>query len=50
MDKTIEQCAVMRFCWKAEFSATKIFEMIQEVYGESAVHRATVFRLYNACS
>ncbi len=50
MSKTIEQRAVIRFCWNASFNATKIFEMIQKVYGESAVHRVTVFRWYNAFS
>ncbi len=44
MEKIIELCAVILFCWKARFNATKTFEMIQKVYGESAVHRATVFR------
>ncbi len=28
----------------------KTFEMIQKVYGESAVHRATVYRWYNMFS
>ncbi len=46
MEKTIEQRAAIRFCWKADFNATKTFEMIQKVYDESAVHRATVFRWY----
>ncbi len=32
------------------FNATQTFEMIQKVYGESAVHRATVFLCYNAFS
>ncbi len=50
MEKTIEQCAVIRFCWKAGFNATETFEMIQKVYGESAVHRATVFRWCSAFS
>ncbi len=35
MEKTIEQRAAVRFCWKAGFNATKTFEMIQKVYGES---------------
>ncbi len=33
---------MIRFCWKAG-----TFEMIQKVYGDSAVRRATVFHLYN---
>ncbi len=49
-EKTIEQCAVIRFCWKAGFNATKRFEMIQKVYAESDVHRATVFRWYSPFS
>ncbi len=50
MEKTIEQRAAIHFCWKAGFNATKIFEMIQKVYGESAVYCATVFHWYNAFS
>ncbi len=50
MEKTIEQCATIRFCWKASFNATKTFEIIQKVYGESAVHYATVFRWYHPFS
>ncbi len=46
MGKTIEQCAEIHFCWKAGFNATKTFEMIQTVYGERAVHRATVIHWY----
>ncbi len=40
--------AAIRFCWKASFNATKTFEMIRKVYGESAVHHATVLHWYNA--
>ncbi len=50
MEKTIEQPAVIRFCWKAGFDATKTFEMIQKVYGESAAHRAKVLCWYNVFS
>ncbi len=50
MEKTIELRAEIRFCWEARFNATKTFEMIQKVYGESAVHCATVFRWYNTFS
>ncbi len=35
METAIEQCAAIRFCWKAGFNATKMFEMIRKVYGES---------------
>ncbi len=35
------------FLLKNRFNATKTFEMIQKVYGESTVHRATVFCWYN---
>ncbi len=31
MEKTIEQRATIRFCWKAGFNATKTCEMIQKV-------------------
>ncbi len=47
MEKTIEQLAAIRFCWKASFNATKTFEMIQKFYGEFAAHRATVFCWFN---
>ncbi len=36
MEKTIEQ-TVICFCWKAGFDTTKTFEMVQKVYGESAL-------------
>ncbi len=47
MEKTIEKYAVIRFSCKAGFDATKTLEMIQKIYGESAVHRTTGFRRYN---
>ncbi len=50
MEKTIEQRAAIHFCRKASFNVTKTFEMIQKVYGESAVHCATVFYWYNVFS
>ncbi len=50
MEKTIEQHAAIQFCRKAGFNVTETFEMIQKVYGESAVHPVTVFRWYNAFS
>ncbi len=50
MEKTIKQCVVICFCWKASFNATKTFEMILKVYAESAVHHATVFRWYKTFS
>ncbi len=50
MEKTIEQSAGFHFCWKAGFNVTKTFEIIQKVYVESAVHRATVFHWYNEFS
>ncbi len=43
MGKTIEQRAVICFRRKAGFNAAKTFEMILKIYGESAVHRATIF-------
>ncbi len=44
MEKTIiEQRAAIHFFWKVGFNATKTFEVVQKVYGESAVHRAIVF-------
>ncbi len=42
MKITTEKRAVIHFCWKAGFNATKMFEMIQNVYSESALQCATV--------
>ncbi len=50
MEQTTEHRAAISFCWKDGFSATKTFDMIQKVYGESSAHRATVFRWYNTFS
>ncbi len=50
MEKRTEQRAAIHFCWKASFNTTKTFETIQKVYGESAVHRATVFCWHNTFS
>ncbi len=50
MEKTIDQGAAIRFCWEVGFNVTKTFEIIQKVYGESAVHRATVFCWCNVFS
>ncbi len=50
MEKTIRHRAAIRFCQKIGFNDTKTFEMIQKVYSESVVHRATVFHWYNAFS
>ncbi len=50
MEKRTEQRAAICFGWKTGFNATKTFEMIQKVYGESAVHRVTVFHWYNVFS
>ncbi len=38
------------FAGKLVLNATKTFKIIQKVYGESAVHRITVFCWYNAFS
>ncbi len=46
MEKTIEQ----RAAGKPVLMPQKQFQMIQKVYGESAVLRATVFRWYNTFS
>ncbi len=50
MEKPTEQRAAIPFCWKAGFNATKTYEMIQKVYGESPVHCAVVFHWYTAFS
>ncbi len=42
MEKKIKQGAAIRFFWKVGFNATKTFEMIHKVYGESPVHHAAV--------
>ncbi len=38
------------FAGKPVSMTQKTFEIIQKVYGKSAVHRATVFHWYNAFS
>ncbi len=50
MEKTTEQRAAICFFLKVSFHATETFEMIQKVYGNSTVHRATVFCRYNTFS
>ncbi len=51
MEKLFNNVQQIRFCWKAGFNATKTFvEKIQKMYGESAIHRATVFCWYKAFS
>ncbi len=47
MEKTIEQHAAIRFCWKAGFNATKTFEMIQKMSGESAAHCSSPYLANN---
>ncbi len=41
---------MISFCWKASFNAAKTFEMIQQVYGESAIHRTIMFCWCNVFS
>ncbi len=42
MEKNFEQCAAIKFCWKAG-SAAKMWEMFVKVFGYLSVSRAMVF-------
>ncbi len=45
--KNFEQPAAIKFCPKAGFTATKMWEMFVEVFGDSFVSHATVFRWHS---
>jgi len=43
MDVKEEQRMAIKFCSKADFSATKTVEPIQKAYGDAALSRTTIF-------
>ncbi len=47
MEKYFEQCAAIKFCCKAEFMATKTWEMFVKAFGELSASHATVFRWHS---
>ncbi|VVC25895.1 Hypothetical protein CINCED_3A017953 [Cinara cedri] len=49
-DNNFEQRCAIRFCFKLGHSATETFQKLQQVYGESVLSRAQVFRWFKAFS
>jgi hypothetical protein len=47
MDGGHEQRVAIKFCFKAGLSATESLVLVQEAYGNEAVNRSNVFRLYS---
>ncbi len=43
METNIEQQCAIKFCWKAGKTGTEMYELLQKVYGEECVSRATTF-------
>jgi hypothetical protein len=43
LDLKEEQPVVIKFCYKVNFSATKVVELIQKAYGDAALSRTTLF-------
>ena len=43
MDVKEEQCVVIKFCCKVDFSATKTVKLIQKTYGDAALSWTTIF-------
>jgi histone-lysine N-methyltransferase SETMAR len=43
MDVKEEQCVVIQFCCKGDFSATKTVELIQKAYSDAALSQTTIF-------
>ncbi|XP_029672795.1 protein GVQW3-like [Formica exsecta] len=46
MEGTLEQRANIKFCVKLEKSPTKTLQMIQQAYGDSAMHKSNVMKWY----
>jgi len=44
MDLSMEQRLVIKFCFKAEKSATETLQMVNAAYGNQALSRSNVFR------
>jgi hypothetical protein len=47
MDGGNEQRVAIKFCFKAGLSATETLVLVQKAYGNEAVNRSNVFRLYS---
>ena len=43
MDVKEEQCVMIKFCCKVDFSVTKAVELIQKAYSDAALSRTTIF-------
>jgi len=43
IDVKEEQCVLIKFCCKVDFSATKAVVLIQKAYGDAALSRTTIF-------
>ncbi len=43
METNIEERSAMKFCWKAGKTSAETYELLQKVYGEECVSRATTF-------
>ena len=46
MDLSMEQRLAVKFCFKAEKSATETLQMVNAAYGDQALSRSNVFRWY----
>jgi len=47
MDGGNEQIIAIKFCFKADLSATETLVLVQKVYGNEALNRSNVFRWYS---
>jgi hypothetical protein len=47
MDGGIEQRITIKICLKAGLSATETLVLVQKAYGNEAVNKLNVFRLYS---
>ena len=43
MCESTEQCICIKFCFKIGKSATEMYQLLQQAYGEDAVGRTQVF-------
>jgi hypothetical protein len=47
MDDGSEQKVVIKFCFKADLTATETLVLVQKAFGNEAVNRSNVFRWYS---
>ncbi len=47
MEKNVEQCAAIKFCCKAGFTAAKTWDRFVKVFGDSSALHATAFRWHS---